>query len=166
MSANDQVEVPPQPAQVDGAKVPVTFQYSCKKCRHVLFRHEDIVPHDTSVDAKGNKAFGRKGQPDTRTMDRGCTSYFLDPDASPWVAEESRELHASATTASANSFHVDDAAASAAATVVDPDTIYCTKCRTKIGAQHWVGSQCSCGAWITPAFKIHCKAIDKMPVWA
>ena len=55
----------------------------------------------------------------------------------------------------------------AEAVVVDPDTIYCTnaKCRAKIGAQSWIGSQCSCGAWVTPSFKIHMSKVDEVPLW-
>jgi dual specificity phosphatase 12 len=152
MSAS--VESPESPTEVvpPAAPVPKTYVYSCRKCRHTLFHHEEIVPHDASVEAKGNKGFTRRGQYFDAHQTSDCTSYFLDPDTSPWVAEESRELHAAT-------------AAEAAPVVVDPDTIYCTKCRAKIGSQHWRGSQCSCGAWVTPAFKILAKAIDKLPVW-
>ena len=50
--------------------------------------------------------------------------------------------------------------------VPELDTVYCpnTRCRAKIGAQSWIGSQCSCGAWVTPSFKIHAKCVDKIPM--
>ncbi|CUG90451.1 Hypothetical protein, putative [Bodo saltans] len=140
--------------------VPKTYVYSCRKCRHTLFHHEELVPHDASVEAKGNKGFTRRGQYYDAHTTTECTSYFLDPDVSPWVAEESRELHANSAVAAAS-----ETTTAQPTTVVDPDTIYCTKCRAKIGSQHWRGSQCSCGAWVTPAFKILAKAIDKLPVW-
>lgn len=76
-----------------------------------------------------------------------CTSLFLDPDIATWVAEESRTgwLEGEAT---------------------DPDTIYCpnSQCRCKLGTQSWSGTRCSCGAWVTPAFKILKKLVDKLPL--
>ena len=30
----------------------------------------------------------------------------------------------------------------------------CPQCETKIGAFDWAGIQCSCGAWVSPAFQI------------
>lgn len=53
------------------------------------------------------------------------------------------------------------------AVVVDPDTIYCpnARCRAKIGAQSWIGSQCSCGAWVTPSFKVHISKVDEIALW-
>lgn len=51
----------------------------------------------------------------------------------------------------------------AALDIVDPDTIYCPHCSCKIGTQNWIGSQCSCAAWVTPAFKVHAKSVDAIP---
>lgn len=38
--------------------------------------------------------------------------------------------------------------------------IACPKCRGKLGLICWTGSQCSCGAWITPAFQFTNSKVD------
>ncbi|ORC84316.1 dual specificity phosphatase 12 [Trypanosoma theileri] len=134
------------------------YVYTCRKCRRVLFSHEEILPHDTDPNSSGNKGFKQRGLVQQQQYQEeltaasgyeACTSYFLDPDVSLWVAEESRAVHLASGGAD-----------------VSPDTIYCPNqnCGVKIGTQSWIGSQCSCGAWITPAFKIHSRAVDKIPV--
>ncbi|KAG8348690.1 hypothetical protein ERJ75_001669600 [Trypanosoma vivax] len=139
-----------------------SYVYTCRMCRRVLFRQGDIMPHGAGYNngSSGPKGFLRKGarrEPAIHNengqlplvAENICTSYFLDPDISVWVASESREAHASNGGAG-----------------VLPDTIYCPHkgCRAKIGAQSWVGSQCSCGVWVTPAFKIYSRAVDKMTI--
>lgn len=151
-------------------EVVVDHVYLCRKCRKPLFTQSEIVPHDNSKQARGIKQFKGTGQRYHQHLQQlndpsepKCTSYFLDPDVSPWVASESRTLHAQALAASGS--HVDDGEAAAApAVVVDPDTIYCFHCKTKVGGQSWIGAQCSCGPWITPSFRIHAKAVDQTPV--
>ncbi|ESL07757.1 hypothetical protein TRSC58_04550 [Trypanosoma rangeli SC58] len=145
-------------AVVSSTPAPELYVYACRKCRHVLFRQHEIVPHNAEPGSCGHKGFKQRGRgPTSQQQQREayaaregevCTSYFLDPDVSPWVAEESREVHR----------------VSGGADVM-PDTIYCLNrsCRAKIGTQSWVGSQCSCGAWVAPAFKIHSRVVDKMP---
>ena len=36
----------------------------------------------------------------------------------------------------------------------------CPKCDARVGHWNWSGSQCSCGAWVTPAFQITSSKID------
>ena len=36
----------------------------------------------------------------------------------------------------------------------------CVKCNARLGTFNWAGEQCSCGAWITPAFQLHRKNLD------
>lgn len=131
------------------------YSYACRRCRLHLFDDTALVPHDPLDGIKKNFKFRRGGPQngeggaasagETAPVE-ACTSLFLDPDTTPWVAEEIREANA-------------DGAA------VEPDTIYCPnpRCRAKLGTQSWTGSQCSCGAWITPAFRIHARAVDKVP---
>lgn len=147
ITADDVASATAVPQAEPPAPIIVDYHYNCRKCRALLFRQGEIVPHDTTIDGKGNKRFKYQ---DYHEESRGeCTSYFLDPDVTLWIAEDSRRARAEACTSG----------------VVDPDTIYCVQCPTKVGAQSWVGSQCSCGAWVTPAFKIHAKAVDKLPIF-
>lgn len=84
---------------------------------------------------------------ETDAVQQQCTSFFLDPDVATWVSEESRNAWTEGET-------------------VEPDTIYCpnARCHCKIGTQSWSGTRCSCGAWVTPAFKILKKSVDKLPL--
>eukprot|EP00026_Physarum_polycephalum_P012463 Phypoly_transcript_12774.p1 GENE.Phypoly_transcript_12774~~Phypoly_transcript_12774.p1 ORF type:complete len:363 (+),score=56.67 Phypoly_transcript_12774:12-1100(+) len=36
----------------------------------------------------------------------------------------------------------------------------CPKCNSKFGSWMWAGAQCSCGAWITPAFQVSKARVD------
>lgn len=42
------------------------------------------------------------------------------------------------------------------------DTIYCPKCKIKLGHFNWYGSQCSCGEWIKPSFQFPKSRVDAM----
>ena len=66
----------------------------------------------------------------------GCTSHFLMSDA----AVESRLVLE-------NDAHEGD--------------IICPKCSARIGSFNWSGSQCSCGAWVTPAVQITKSKVDE-----
>ncbi|KAL1519139.1 hypothetical protein AB1Y20_003401 [Prymnesium parvum] len=39
--------------------------------------------------------------------------------------------------------------------------ICCSKCSARIGSYNWSGSQCSCGAWITPAIQVVKSKVDE-----
>lgn len=164
------MENPPQPTEEAQAPPPQApapvrhFVFCCRMCRAALFTDGEVLQHSSSKSAKGNKGFswrhGRSGEGDdddegdSQGVEGGlpdtCTSYFLDPDVTPWVSEESRPLAAAAEGQQLESL---------------PDTIYCRndRCHAKIGAQSWIGAQCSCGAWITPAFRILAKTVDRLP---
>ena len=36
----------------------------------------------------------------------------------------------------------------------------CERCKAKLGNWNWVGCQCSCGEWISPAFQLHRDKVD------
>lgn len=154
-------DVPQPPAGLAGRGPEHLF--CCRRCREVLFTDLELVRHSSSKNAKGNKGFrkgarggggsgSREEEEDTDEVEErsaGCTSYFLDPDVTPWVAEESRHV----------------AATMGDGVGVLPDTVYCknSKCGAKLGTQSWTGAQCSCGAWVTPAFRVLCKTVDRLP---
>ncbi|CCW64601.1 unnamed protein product [Phytomonas sp. EM1] len=123
--------------------------YSCRLCRTVLFYESEVLQHFPKAEEAGQHPFRRIPVPDRNGVgeERLCTSYFLDPDITPWVAKESRD-------------------ATAFGEAVAPDTLYCPNpaCRVKLGTQSWAGTRCSCGAWVTPAFKILGKCVDRLNV--
>ena len=126
--------------------VVVGHRYHCRMCRTQLFTDKEIVPHDTPEGKGSYKQMMRGAQ--------SCTSFFLDPDATPWVAEESRANVAAAGGSTGN--HEGE--------LGNLDTIYCFHCNAKLGGRNWSGAQCSCGAWITPAFRIAASRVDEFPI--
>lgn len=47
---------------------------------------------------------------------------------------------------------------------VKEGTIGCPKCRGKVGNFSWIGIQCSCGAWMAPAFAFSRSKVDVLPI--
>lgn len=59
-----------------------------------------------------------------------CSSYFLTP--APWMGEMNEQN----------------------------GKLYCPKCQCKLGEYTWSGSQCSCGRFVTPGFRIPKSNVD------
>ena len=122
------------------APQPAVAAYRCRKCRLLLFSDLDVATHDTCPTASGHKNF--RFQSDS-CSDR-CTSLFLaDPHLHAWLYADTAP----------GGTHQGDC-----------DIIHCPSCGTKIGSRSWVGSQCSCGAWVVPSFKVHHKMVDEVPL--
>jgi len=123
--------------------------YRCKRCRTKLFSNEDLLsPHS---EGQGQAAFdwrskipANQRQPQI-SSDQSCermydqqdwqcrVALFINP--LPWMVN----LEA------------------------DSGKLHCPKCSTKVGSFVWHGSQCPCGAWVTPAFHISWRAVDNFP---
>ncbi|KAJ4703641.1 dual specificity protein phosphatase-related [Melia azedarach] len=41
------------------------------------------------------------------------------------------------------------------------EKLQCMGCKARLGSFNWAGLQCSCGAWVTPAFQLHKSRLDK-----
>eukprot|EP00696_Hemimastix_kukwesjijk_P015017 gnl/Hemi2/3108_TR1100_c0_g1_i1.p1 gnl/Hemi2/3108_TR1100_c0_g1~~gnl/Hemi2/3108_TR1100_c0_g1_i1.p1 ORF type:complete len:127 (-),score=21.78 gnl/Hemi2/3108_TR1100_c0_g1_i1:215-565(-) len=39
--------------------------------------------------------------------------------------------------------------------------VLCPKCKVRVGAFSWSGSQCSCGTWVTPAIQMSCGKVEQ-----
>ena len=113
--------------------VPTTSYLRCRKCRRPLFEMQHIVEHEPGV---GQAAFEWRKQsaPANGTGSAAqCANYFVEPMA--WMDG------------------VDDR-------YTLEGKIACPKCAAKLGSFCWPGSQCSCGAWVAPAFMVHKKNVD------
>ncbi|XP_031562449.1 dual specificity protein phosphatase 12-like [Actinia tenebrosa] len=111
-------------------------QYKCKKCRITLFHSTSIVEHDPN---QGSHLFGwQKPTSQTtglaNTNNVACTSVFIDP--VEWMS----------------SFLLGSI----------EGKLLCPKCNCRLGSFNWSGMQCSCAAWITPAFQFHKNKIDQV----
>lgn len=73
-----------------------------------------------------------------------CSSYFVEP--MDWMRQT---LHPDGNTGGENSYGPLDG------------KISCPRCDSKLGNYSWAGLQCSCGAWITPAFSLHKSKVDE-----
>ena len=126
----------------------------CRKCRRLLARGKHALPHEPGI---GLDAFswhqrtkhGRRegvGPPAAGAAggDRGggggppCQNMFLEPMA--WMDG------------------IEQGAVEG--------KVCCPKCDVKVGAFNWSGCQCSCGAWVTPAFYVQLAKVDVMQVGA
>ncbi|NXA41967.1 DUS12 phosphatase, partial [Eudromia elegans] len=109
--------------------------YRCRKCRRSLFRSSSILSH---MEGNGPMAFAHKRITDsTQLHNHGsdkCTSYFIEP--VQWM--EPILLG------------------------VMEGQLLCPKCTSKLGSFSWLGEQCSCGHWATPAFQIHKRRVDEV----
>ena len=132
-------------------KVEHVKNYHCRMCRMFLFSEQDLVTHEPREDRQ--HAFRNKHGANGKNK---CTSFFLDPDTTPWVSEDSRTAIASSGGGAKD------------AVVGDLDTLHCPneKCRTKLGGVSWTGSQCSCGGWVTPSFRVSISRTDQFIVEA
>ncbi|XP_072276250.1 dual specificity protein phosphatase 12 [Pyxicephalus adspersus] len=106
--------------------------YRCRKCRRSLFRAESILNHSLGA---GPMAFAHKRLTIPNSSDSTkCTSYFIEP--VQWMEESLLG-------------------------VMDGQLL-CPRCHSKLGSFNWYGEQCSCGRWVTPAFKVHKNRVDEV----
>jgi len=103
---------------------------SCRKCRRRVARGAHVLRHDSGV---GMDAFSwkarKKDAASSAPRSARCSSMFVTPLS--WMSG------------------IEDGDGGATA-----GKLLCPGCETKIGAFDWSGIQCSCGAWISPAFQI------------
>ncbi|KAF9913093.1 dual specificity phosphatase 12 [Linnemannia zychae] len=114
----------------------------CKKCRRALVARDSVVTH---TPGQGQASFGYRKRDATLHISEAvqsdiskitpqaatvCQSYFIEP--VEWI----QELHGL------------------------EGKISCPKCDSKLGTFNWSGEQCSCGAWVTPAFMMHKGKVD------
>ena len=137
----EKMAAPALPPDADPAlsATPQRMRYDCRKCRKPLFTTDAIVGHSDSEEAKGHKAFsGQKKYHQSKIM-AACSSVFLDPEQVDWVEEQ-------------------------AGVGGNSGDLVCPfpKCGVRIGAWSWIGSQCSCGQWVNPSFKIIASKLDAL----
>ena len=106
------------------------IELKCKKCRFNLI-NDGIIEHDKLIE---NGFSFRKTD---SFYKQECSTYFMEP--LNWITD----LHQ------------------------NEGKINCPKCNFKLGCFNWsgvfilfLGAQCSCGQWITPAIGIHKSKVD------
>mmetsp|Transcript_47476 Transcript_47476/g.122911 ORF Transcript_47476/g.122911 Transcript_47476/m.122911 type:complete len:282 (-) Transcript_47476:146-991(-) len=121
-----------------GGAVPAEYAgevvYSCKMCRKWLFLSRNIITHEQKKGFSREKKtqYKKRSKDGTVTDNVSCTSTFVEP--LRWMN----------------------------GTVAMEGRLECPneKCKSKLGNFSWVGSNCSCGAFITPSFQISTSRVD------
>ncbi|KAI3623478.1 YVH1 [Malassezia furfur] len=150
----------------------------CKKCRHELAIDQHVVQHEPG---KGKMAFephrrdgARRGGDWTPTNADGAASAALQPTLPPHLARIRAGI--AAQTAQTSLLHSPQCSAyfvEPLKWMVDSSNLVegelsgrlqCpnVRCNAKLGTWTWAGSQCACGAWVTPAFALQRAKVDQV----
>ncbi|CAK9237404.1 unnamed protein product [Sphagnum troendelagicum] len=108
--------------------------YRCKKCRRVVASEENVITHIPGAGVTSFKWRKRGVQVSGKDelVQPECTSIFVQP--MQWMTPVQEGLVES--------------------------KLQCIKCEARLGNFNWAGMQCSCGAWVNPAFQLHKGRID------
>ncbi|CAN6901871.1 hypothetical protein Bca4012_096734 [Brassica carinata] len=117
--------------------------YQCKKCKNVLLFQEQVIDHtpgeaDLELDDMFKNMMGEVHNKNPGDQKK-CTSSFVEP--LNWMHEA-----------------VEDD--------LPEGKLLCPKCKARLGSFDWLGSFCSCGSKIVPAFQLQMSRVDFIPVKA
>lgn len=104
--------------------------FRCRRCRFILFTENNVKDHEIAKHTFDHKKVNKEKKRGVRR--EACNSYFLEEPTKwmPRVSESSRVK------------------------------LLCPKCNGKVGNAVWMGTQCSCGTWVTPAFQFARNKVD------
>jgi dual specificity phosphatase 12 len=111
-------------------------RYTCRKCGTVLCTSAQRLEHESSGETLpfGHHKSRKLGAPNSAVGE--CTAVFLNSDSDlQWIGD----------------------------TTSAEGKIQCPKCSARVGSFAWAGMQCSCGAWVAPAFQLVLSKIDCKP---
>ncbi|XP_024525963.1 probable inactive dual specificity protein phosphatase-like At4g18593 [Selaginella moellendorffii] len=104
--------------------------YRCRKCRQIVATDSSVQRHDPG---SGEQAFSwKKRSNNDEAKPRECSSIFVEP--MQWMNG------------------VQDGSVEG--------KLLCNVCQARLGSFNWSGLQCSCGAWVNPAFQLHKNRLD------
>lgn len=106
-------------------------QYKCRQCRKHLFYQSNVIPHIQGQDLYWNN-YTQQLIPEQSSLITCNNSLFIE--FLPWMSEAHSSLSGK---------------------------INCPHCSAKIGSFCWKGQLCTCGATISPSFKIIESKLDK-----
>lgn len=105
----------------------------CRMCRRLVAAAEHVVAHERGA---GSGAFDPRKRGKGGVAAHGsvaCSSLFVEPLA--WMSPALEDMAVEGK-------------------------LMCPKCAGRLGGFCWAGAQCSCGAWVVPAFQLHAARVD------
>ncbi|CAM6105567.1 unnamed protein product [Calypogeia fissa] len=112
----------------------VATLYRCRKCRRLVASQSNVISHSSGLEEplfKSKRRSGGRGYDDEYGEPK-CSSIFVEP--MQWMTAVIEG-------------HVEG-------------KLFCASCQARLGNFHWAGLQCSCGAWVNPAFQLHKSRMD------
>ncbi|CAD6247395.1 unnamed protein product [Miscanthus lutarioriparius] len=106
--------------------------YRCRKCRRMLATQEFVVTHEVGAGGKSFRA-GKQSNVHEDGEKTECPCIFVEPMKWMQTVEEGYVAN----------------------------KLFCMGCKARLGQFNWAGMQCSCGAWVIPAFQLTKSKIDK-----
>ncbi|KAG0532587.1 hypothetical protein BDA96_04G120100 [Sorghum bicolor] len=106
--------------------------YRCRKCRRMLATQEFVVTHEVGAGGKSFRA-GKQSNVNEDGEKTECPCIFVEPMKWMQTVEEGYVAN----------------------------KLFCMGCKARLGQFNWAGMQCSCGAWVIPAFQLTKSKIDK-----
>ena len=160
MTDQSQMEVETDSSALESLSKPQAM-YRCKKCRRIVAIEENIVPHEPG---KGEECFAWKKRSGNYAERVQCSSIFVEPmkwmqNSKPFAlyidvltVSQQESLHL-LTHCFVFFFAVHDGTVE--------EKLLCLGCNARLGYFNWAGMQCSCGAWVNPAFQLHKSRLDE-----
>ncbi|XP_008676931.1 uncharacterized protein [Zea mays] len=106
--------------------------YRCRKCRRMLATQEFVVTHEVGAGGKSFRA-GKRSNVHEDDEKPECPCIFVEPMKWMQTVEEGYVAK----------------------------KLFCMGCKARLGQFNWAGMQCSCGAWVIPAFQLTKSKIDQ-----
>ncbi|OQU84713.1 hypothetical protein SORBI_3004G111700 [Sorghum bicolor] len=103
-----------------------------RKCRRMLATQEFVVTHEVGAGGKSFRA-GKQSNVNEDGKKTECPCIFVEPMKWMQTVEEGYVAN----------------------------KLFCMGCKARLGQFNWAGMQCSCGAWVIPAFQLTKSKIDK-----
>ena len=154
--------------------VPGHMDIRCRKCRRLLARDTQLLYHSPG---QGQLSFTwhRRDGPSSTTNSTPTTT-TTTPTTTTTTKTTTTAAATAATAAAVAAVAAVTSSSSCSSLFLEPISwmsevmdgslagkITCPKCSGRLGSFDWAGTQCSCGAWITPAFQIPKRRVDITP---
>jgi dual specificity phosphatase 12 len=139
---------------------PAGVIYRCKKCRRMVATQEYVVTHKIG---SGESRFFRHKTDDKQPE---CTpAIFVEPmkwmEAGEFPSDKILDLPFLVWLREVIDFFPKSCCRSAVEEGYVSQKLWCMDCKTRLGSFDWAGMQCSCGAWVIPAFQLLRSRIDE-----